>query len=186
MLQSSLKSKSLCSLQLVHEFHIVLKHGLESLKYVNGLKVAKQKPYVVDLTDAGPQAGVTNHEVCYRIAQEIRIADYQYYIRHHLAPAGSSHNEVERIQSYFGDAICDGNYINWEHCKKLPDSDEHEVRNWTIEDLEAYETERMQINAFNVCEEVALRIDSAVAPKGFLKAVVSNNMDGLFFGVKTF
>ena len=67
----------MCSLQLVHEFHIALKHGLECLKYVNGLKAAKQELYVVDLTDAGPGVGVANHEVCYRITQEIRIADYQ-------------------------------------------------------------------------------------------------------------
>ena len=181
VLQSSLKSKSLCSLPLVLEFHIVLKHGLECLEYLNGLEVAKQTPYVADLTDAGPKVGVTNHEFCYRIAQEMRIADYQYYIRHHLAPADSSHNEAERIQSYVGDAICDGSYINWEHCKMFSGSDENEVQNCTIKDLEALETEQMRINAFKVCEEVALRIDGAVAPGGFLKAVVSNDMDGLFF-----
>ena len=39
----------------------------------------------------------------------------------------------------------------------------------------------MQFNAFKVCEEVALLIDGAVAPGGCLKAVVSNDMDGLFF-----
>ena len=132
VLQSSLKSKSMCGLQLVEEFHDVLKHGLECLMYVNGLQLPKQKPYVVDLTDSGLGVGITNHEFCYRIAQEIRIADYQYYIRHHLAPADSSHNEVERIQSYVGDATCDGSYINWEHRKKLSSSDEKEVRTFEL------------------------------------------------------
>ena len=37
VLQSSLKSESLCGLKLVEEFHDVLKHGLECLMYVIGL-----------------------------------------------------------------------------------------------------------------------------------------------------
>ena len=61
-----------------------------------------QKPRVVDLTDAGPGVGITNNDVCYGIAQEILITNSDYYIRHHLAPGDSSHNEVEPIQSYVG------------------------------------------------------------------------------------
>ena len=79
---------------------------------MNGLKVAKQKSYVVNLTDAGPGVGVTNHEVCYRLTQEIRIAHHQYYIRHHLAPADGSHNDFKIGKEYIELSKC-----QYERCK---------------------------------------------------------------------
>ena len=72
------------------------------LSFIETLNLPTQKPRVVDLTDAGPGVGITNNDVCYGIAQEILITNIDYYIRHHLAPGDSSHNEVERIQSYVG------------------------------------------------------------------------------------
>ena len=72
------------------------------LSFIETLNLPTQKPRVVDLTDTGPGVGITNNDVCYGIAQEILITNIDYYIRHHLAPRDSSHNEVERIQSYVG------------------------------------------------------------------------------------
>ena len=72
------------------------------LSIIETLNLPMQKPQVVDLTDAGPGVGITNNVVCYGIAQEILITNIDYYIRHHLAPGDSSHNEVKRIQSYVG------------------------------------------------------------------------------------
>lgn len=65
-------------------------------------QIPKLKSRIIDLTDAGPGVGITNREVRFRTIQEVRIAQYDYYIRHHLAPGDSSQNEVERIQSYVG------------------------------------------------------------------------------------
>lgn len=72
------------------------------ISFIGTLNLPTQKPRVVDLTDAGPGVGITNNDVRYGIAQEILITNIDYYIRHHLAPGDSSHNEVERIQSYVG------------------------------------------------------------------------------------
>ena len=47
-------------------------------------------------------------------AEKVLICDLDYLIRHDLAKNDSSHNEVERIQSYVGDAICDRSSLEWE------------------------------------------------------------------------
>ena len=70
------------------------------------MKLPRLKSRVVDLTDAGRGVGITNHEVKFRAAEETRLVNYDYYIRHHLAPGDSSDNEVERIQSYVGMYVC--------------------------------------------------------------------------------
>lgn len=70
---------------------------LNCLNLLRGMELPKQKSKVVDLTDAGPGMGITNHEVKFRTIEEIRMCDYDYYVRHHLALGDSSHNEVERI-----------------------------------------------------------------------------------------
>ena len=73
------------------------------------------KSRIHEFTDAGPGVGVTNHDVKFRIAEVVMITNPDYYVRHHLANNDSSHNEVERIQSYVGDAICDGGPLEWEY-----------------------------------------------------------------------
>ncbi len=75
------------------------------LECISGMNLPKSKARVVDLTDAGPGVGITNKEVKFRTVEEIRVINHDYYIRHHLAPGDSSHNEVERIQSYVGMCI---------------------------------------------------------------------------------
>eukprot|EP00112_Aurelia_sp_Birch-Aquarium-sp1_P004821 Seg1546.11 transcript_id=Seg1546.11/GoldUCD/mRNA.D3Y31 product="hypothetical protein" protein_id=Seg1546.11/GoldUCD/D3Y31 len=144
-------------------------------------QIPKLKSRIIDLTDAGPGVGITNREVRFRTIQEVRIAQYDYYIRHHLAPGDSSQNEVERIQSYVGDAICDGAGINWEFQSREESLKDIDVQTITTEELEQIELERMKFNAYKVSNEVSQRIDGAVAPDGYLKSFVTNDEKSLFF-----
>lgn len=58
---------------------------------------------------------VSNHDVKFRIAEATMLTILDHSIRHHLATDDSGHNEVERMQSYVGDATCDGGPIDWEN-----------------------------------------------------------------------
>ena len=78
----------------------------DCMAFLKEVKLPRLKSRVVDLIDAGPGVGITNHEVKFRAAEETRLMNYDYYIRHHLATGDSSHNEVERIQSYVGLYVC--------------------------------------------------------------------------------
>ena len=80
----------------------------------------------------------------------------------------SSLDDVERCQSYVGDAICDGAAINWEHKKAL-----EQLEHMTYEEIEASELERMKFNAFKVAEEIALRVDGSPTPGGFMRGYTS-------------
>ena len=76
---------------------------------------------VLEWTNARPGVGVTNHNVKYRMSQLFRIINADYLIRLNLSNGDSGQNEVERIQGYMGDAICDGGSLQWEHRKLLED-----------------------------------------------------------------
>ena len=71
------------------------------MNLLRDVELPKIKSGVIDLMDSGPGVGISNHEVKIRTAEEIRLMNYDY-VRHHLAPGDSSHNKVERIQSYVG------------------------------------------------------------------------------------
>ncbi len=150
------------------------------------VKPPRQKSRIIDLTDAGPGVGITNIEVKFRKIEEIRMMNYDYYVRHHLAPGDSSHNEVERIQSYVGDSVCDGGALNWEHRKKSDYLSDLDISNVTTARLEELEMERMRLNAFKVAHKVSERIDCAVAPEGFMKSFVSWEKQQLFFWDKVY
>jgi hypothetical protein len=139
------------------------------------------KPRVHKFTDAGPGVGVSNHDVKFRIAEITMLTNLDYYIRHHLATDDSSHNEVERIQSYVGDAICDGGPIDWEYKQQYEGLSEDQLSQMTIEDLEKSELDRMKYNAYKVCDELTVRIDGAPAPGGHMKAYSSEKSENLFF-----
>ena len=47
---------------------------------------------------------ITQKSIGFRAAQTVRILNLDYLICLHLANYDSSHNEVERVQSYVGDA----------------------------------------------------------------------------------
>ena len=139
------------------------------------------KTRFIEFTDGGPGVGVSNRDVHYRIAERFRICDADFLIRHHLSNDDSSQNEVERCQSYVGDALCDGGALDWEYKKPLDGISENELAMMESEDIEMLEYERMKFNAFKVCEEIAYRVDGAPAPGGFLKGYVSENAGELFF-----
>ena len=66
------------------------------------------KGRVHEFADGGPAVDVNNHDVKFRFAEIVLIYDLDYLIRYHLTYDGSSHSEVERKQSYVGDAIYNG------------------------------------------------------------------------------
>ena len=136
---------------------------------------------VHEFTDAGPGVGVTNHDVQYRIAEVILVTNIDYYIRHHFSNGDSSHNEVERMQSYVGDAICDGGPLNWEYKRQYEGLSDEQLGSMTYEELEHNELERMKCNAFKVCDELSLRIDGAAGPNNYMKAYTSQKSEDLFF-----
>ena len=86
-------------------------------------------------TDAGPGVSVSNHDVFYRAAQRIRILKLDYYIRLHLAPGDISVSDVERLQSYVGDAICDGGSLKWKYKTVFSDLTQDEVERLTASDI---------------------------------------------------
>ena len=137
------------------------------MMYAKEIPVPPSQPYVVDITDAGPGVGISNHEVGFRVAQEIQLCNYDYYIRVHNAPNDSSSNEVERIQSHVGDAVCDGRPLDWELHKKFEGLSEEEIMELSVAEIEEMEYDRMKKNAFEVCEEVSNRIDGATTTEGF-------------------
>ena len=138
------------------------------------------KPRIHEFTDAGPGVGVSNHDVKFRIAEITMLTNLDYYIRHHLATDDSSHSEVERIQSYVGDAICDGGPIDWEYKQQYEGLSEDQLSQMTIEDLEKSELDRMEYNAYIVCDELTERIDGAPAPGGHRKANSSEKCEKVF------
>ena len=77
------------------------------------------------------------------------------------------------MQSYAGDAICDGAALEWEYKRPLEGLTEENLREITSEDLVRLELQRMEYNAYKVCEEVGHRIDGATAPGGYLNGYVS-------------
>ena len=109
------------------------------------------------------------------------LTNLDYYIRHHLAADDSSQNEVERMQSYVGDAICDGGPIDWEYKEQYEGLCEDQLNEMSIEDLEKSELDRMKYNAYKVCEELTVRIDGAPGPGGYMKAYTSEKNENLFF-----
>ena len=146
-----------------------------------GNYVPTLKSRVHEFTDAGPGVGVSNHDVHFRIAEMIMITNLDYYIRHHLATDDSSHNEVERMQSYVGDAICDGGPINWEYKEQYEGLTDADLLKMSYTELESCELDRMKFNAFKVCDELTLRIDGVPAPNGCMKAYTSEKKNQLFF-----
>lgn len=53
----------------------------ECMNLLRDVKLPKIKSRVIDLTDAGPGVGISNHEVKIRTAEEIRLMNYDYYVR---------------------------------------------------------------------------------------------------------
>ena len=88
---------------------------------------------------------------------------------------------MERVQSFVGDAICDGGTIDWEKKKEFQGLTDEQLCTMSSDDLEESEHSRMRSNAFSVCKELSLRMDGAVAPGGYMKAFVSYEKHKMFF-----
>ena len=84
-------------------------------------------------------------------------------------------------QSVMGDAICDGDKLEWEYKKLLDDKNLEDLRKMTSEELEEHELRRMKYNVGKVCEEIVSRIDGALGPGGYLRAFKAQNKDDMFF-----
>ena len=63
-----------------------------------------------------------------------------------MANGDSSMNEVERIQSYVGDAICDGAGLTWEY----QTLDLEKTKDMTVLEFNESERKRMEFNASKV------------------------------------
>ena len=140
------------------------------LQYILLFRLPAVKSLVMETTDVRPGVSVSNHDVCYRAAQRIRIMKLDYHIRLHLAPGDSSMNDVEQIQSYVDNAICDGGSLKWKYKTVFSDLTQDEVESLTSNDITEKELEVMKFSAFKVCEEVKNRCDGATVPGGYLKA----------------
>ena len=175
ILLSTLPAKPVLSQIFVIRQQCIMLHTL----LVNCIPELKSR--IHEFTDAGPGVGITNNDVKLRIAETILITDPMYYLRFHLAHDDSSYNEVERIQSYVGDAICDGGAIEWEYKTEFEGLNSDQLQAITLENIEKHELNRMKYNAFEVCNELTTRIDGAVMPDGFMKAYTSYEKEDLFF-----
>lgn len=145
------------------------------------ISLPRMKTKIIESTDAGPGVSIHQHDVQMRIGQRIRIQDNDYYIRYHLANGDSSYNEVERCQSYIGDALCDGSTIEWERQKLLDPQKVDILKRMSLEELQAAEEKRMVHNARMVCKEIQSKLDGAVAPNGYMKAFTNLSTEELFF-----
>eukprot|EP00794_Sanderia_malayensis_P006466 gene6466-7199_t len=114
------------------------------------------KSRVHEFTDGGLGVAVTNQDVKLYMALTVSITNSDYYIRHHSTNGYGSHNEVERCQSYVGDAICDGGPIEWEYRKEFHNLSDQELEMMSLEDLEQTEFNRMKYNTFKVCDELKI------------------------------
>ena len=158
---------------------ILVQHCEDAVLSISSVnKISKMKSRVIDLCDAGPGVGITNENVSYRVCSEFLICHYDYYHRIHL---DSSKNEVERIQSSVGDAVCDGGYLDFNYFPQFDDLSEEEINGMSAKDIERYELMRIEKNARKVCEEVSSRIDGAPTIDGFMKSFVTKPASDLFF-----
>ena len=70
--------------------------------------------------------------------------------QHHLANDDSSNNEVERTQSYVGDAICDGVPLEWEYRQQYEGLTDEQIEEMSLAEIEDIELKRMEYYAFKV------------------------------------
>lgn len=149
------------------------------IELIEGLKLRKLKPRVLELTDAGPGVGKSNRDVKFRAAEKVMIQELDFYTRIHRA-TGDCQNEVERTQSAVGKAISDGGSINWEY--KSLDIHSEQVHNMNLEQLEVYEDEIYMHNVTETCKELAMRIENSPGPRGgFMVGLVADLKDNMFF-----
>ena len=172
------EEKQMENIVLFDKFNSICVLISATIEKINTYQLPDLRTMLIEFTDAGPGVGVGNIEVKFRAAQKVRILNLDYLIRHHLAP-GDSSNEVERVQSLVGDAIVDGGPIFWEHKKRM---NADEIENFSVEEIEKLEEERMRHNVKMVCKDLEARIDGSPGPSGtYLKAETTPYLNELYF-----
>ena len=123
------------SVQLVNKVKDMRRILLEHI----GPSLPVMKSRFIESTDGGPGVSHKQNGVKLTIMQRIRICNLDYYIRYHLANGDSRYNEVERCQSYVGDALCDGGTIEWEDRKLFVENSMEKLSEMTLEEITAAE-----------------------------------------------
>ena len=68
--------------------------------------------------------------------------------------------------SIAGDALADGSTMKWQYHKALDGLTEDEIEKLSLEEIKSLEAECMEKNAWQVCHDVASRINGEPAPCG--------------------
>ncbi len=84
----------------------------------------------LDLTDAGPGVAVSNGDVRFHDAEMAIFLGSDWRCRCHRARGDSCQNEAERTN---GDAIADGETIEWEYYEQFHDLTDEHVKNLSLE-----------------------------------------------------
>jgi len=147
----------------------------------DNLKLPKVKPRWADLTDAGPGVGVSNYLVRFRDAELARLYNSDYRVRCHRSRGDSGQGEAERTNSAIGDAIIDGETLEWEKTKCFQGMTDEEVQLMSVKDFQEYEKKRMENNAWEVANEVKERIHDAPVLSEYITAHLTMKTENQFF-----
>ena len=97
-----------------------------------------------DFTDAGPGVGVSNNKVKFREAEFTRIFNSKYRVRVHRSCGDSGQDEAERTNSGCGDALVDGETLEWEKFKRFEGMSNEDIKKMDMKEFEVYESKRME------------------------------------------
>ncbi|KXJ16378.1 hypothetical protein AC249_AIPGENE6513 [Exaiptasia diaphana] len=105
-----------------------------------------------------------------------------YSCRAHSARGNSGDNEAERTNSAVGDSIVDGTTLQWEKYPKCHNLTDEQISQLTVEEYDAHEQDRMEMNAWWVAKELSFRIDGEPVFNEYIHSFVTNKTnDAIFF-----
>ena len=167
--------------QLQRVLNLVLDQCDELLRRIACLRLPPVYPRLLELTDAGPGVGMSSAESRIRILEKARMHGNEKVLRIHRAREVSGQNEAERLNACIGDALCDGGSLKWQIYETLHGLSEEEVKSFSTSELDAHSSKVMEKNAWDVAEEVCLRIDDSPAPRGYISAILVDRPENHFF-----
>ena len=103
-----------------------------------------------------------------------------YKITVHRSRGDSGQNEAERTNSAIADSIVDGGTLPWENEKRFEGMSEEDIEEMSSEQLELYEKNRMERNAWYVTTDLTKRIDDAPVLSEYIRAYTSQQKEDLF------
>ena len=152
------------------------------LAYIDSLKLPHVRPYVFQLTDAGPGVGVNNFEAQFRETELAMLHNSQLRHRVHLATDDQGHNIAERTNAYVGDAIADGSALKVDYFEMHHGLTQDDLNNMSNSEINDHENKMKEKNAWAVAEDVKNRIHDEPGPgKTFMSSFVSEKPHNLFF-----